>query len=146
MRKMLRVTAISVLILLSLLVVEAFVVQPVFADTVEVSKSEYEKRWKGWRVSFNVTNSGSNIDGIYDFHVSVFGATIKRISKPAGWRCLWDPKPTGVIWQTKNKPIWDLDSNADFDIVTDVPSYSGIWWTTNKEGKMIDQGSFTVSP
>jgi len=56
---MLRVTAISVLALLSLLVVEAFIVQPVFADTVEISKPEYEKKWKGWRTFFNVTNSGN---------------------------------------------------------------------------------------
>ena len=144
MRKMLRVTVISVLALLSLLVVEAFVVQPVFADTVEISKPEYEKRWKGYRTFFNVTNSGNNTDGIYDFHVSVFGARIRRISKPKGWRCLWDPKPTGVIWQTRNKPIWDGEWSADFAIITDLPSYSGVWWTTNKEGKTIDSGSFSV--
>ena len=80
-----RATVVSSLLLLSLLIDESFMVLPVLADTVEIGKPEYEKRWKGYRAVFNVTNSGHNTDGVYDFHVSVFDVKIKRISKPGGW-------------------------------------------------------------
>jgi hypothetical protein len=144
MSKILRVAVVSVLVLLSVFMVEALVFQPVFADSVKISEPEYVKKWRGYRAYFNVTNDGDNTDGVYDFHVSVFGAVIKRVSKPKGWSCRWESKPTSVIWETKNKPIWNGESNGDFDILTDLPSYSGVWWTTNKEGKTISSGSFTV--
>lgn len=76
--------------------------------------------------------------------MSVFGATIKRVGRPKGWSCQWESKLTSVIRKIKSKPVWDGESNANFDILTDLPSNSGVWWTTNKEGETISSGSFTV--
>ncbi len=76
--------------------------------------------------------------------MSVFGATIKRVGRPKGWSCQWESKLTSVIRKIKSKPVWDGESNANFDILTDLPPNSGVWWTINKEGETISSGSFTV--
>jgi len=54
---------------------------------VKIGTPEYGKKWQAWRAYFNVTNDGDNPDGIYDFHVPVFGATIKRVGEPERWSC-----------------------------------------------------------
>lgn len=155
MRKMLRVTAISVFVLLSLLVVEAFVVQPVFADTVSPSKSKpVTVRIKGkktlvYRTDFNVTNGGNDTRAIFDFHIGIsMDVKILGISRPKGWSCRWSHKyPWEATWKTSaRRAILDGQTETGFDLVTDKSTYTVYWYTTDKDGKTIDQGQFTVSP
>lgn len=166
MRKLLRVTAISVLTLLSLLVVEAFVVQPAFADTVSTSKpTPVTVRINGkkrlvYRTNFNVTNDGKINDPalggpkndthyIYDFHIGIsMNVKILGVSRPKGWRIRWSSKsPWEASWKTSGRrAILPGSTETGFDILTDQSTYTVSWYTTDKNGKTIDQGSFNVSP
>ena len=141
--------------LLSLLVVEAFVVQPVFADTVSPSKSKpVTVRIKGkktlvYRTDFNVTNDGNDTRAVFDFHIGIsMDVTILGISRPKGWSCRWSHKyPWEVSWKTSaRRAILDGQTETGFDLVTDKSTYTVYWYTTDKDEKTIDSGSFIVSP
>lgn len=146
-RKMLRVTAIPVLLLLSLLVVEALVVQPVFADSAGATPPtdvKYKGKGVAYQTDIEVVNDGNDTQPIYDFHVSV-NTTILAVGKPKGWRAKWLLKPSSLKWETGDRrAILNGGSQAGFKIVTTDKKFKVSWWTTDKNGATIDSGSFMV--
>ena len=147
MRKILRVTGISILLLLSLLVVGALIVQPVFADSAGATPptdAKYKGKYVAYKTDIEVINDGNGTQPIYDFHVSV-NTTILSVGKPKGWRAKWVLKPSSVKWKTGDRrAILHGSSQAGFKIVTKDKTYQVSWWTTDKNGATIDSGSFMV--
>jgi hypothetical protein len=146
-RKALRVTGISVLLLLSLLLVEGLVVLPVFADSAGATpptEVKYRGKYIVYKTDIEVVNDGNDTQPIYDYHVSV-NTTIVGVSKPKGWKVKWVLKPHSVMWKTGDQhAILDGQSLAGFKIATTDKVYKVSWWTTDKNGATIDSGEFMV--
>ena len=133
---------LGLFVVLFILVGPTFI-QPVFADSViNTAPPVLSKNTKTWKTFFNVTNSGTNKEAIYDVHMTINGADLISVSRPKSWKS----KVAGqtVTWSTDKDPILDGFKNEGFDIGTSGPNYRVNWETTNASKGVIDSGSFVV--